>query len=68
MGSLRACQPLCQCTVHADADGDADPDTDVDEIVKEMHARQPHAVVAVDDDGAFVGYFSPNDYREALVG
>ncbi|HJM45262.1 MAG TPA: CBS domain-containing protein [Candidatus Poseidoniaceae archaeon] len=41
-------------------------DTDVSEIVAEMNARKPHAVVAVDDDGGFAGYFSPNDYREAL--
>ncbi|MBJ23745.1 MAG: hypothetical protein CMB64_03660 [Euryarchaeota archaeon] len=41
-------------------------DTDVSEIVSEMNARKPHAVVAVDADGSFAGYFSPNDYREAL--
>ena len=41
-------------------------DTDVSEIVSEMNARKPHAVVAVDGSGAFAGYFSPNDYREAL--
>ena len=27
----------------------------------------PHAVVAVDDEGKFKGYFSPNDYRAALA-
>ena len=41
-------------------------DTDVSEIVSEMNARKPHAVVAVDSNGGFAGYFSPNDYREAL--
>ena len=41
-------------------------DTEVSEIVAEMNARKPHAVVAVDGDGGFAGYFSPNDYREAL--
>ena len=41
-------------------------DTEVSEIVSEMNARKPHAVVAVDGDGSFAGYFSPNDYREAL--
>ncbi|RAH16605.1 MAG: hypothetical protein CMB56_000750 [Methanobacteriota archaeon] len=40
--------------------------TEVSEIVSEMNARKPHAVVAIDDDGCFAGYFSPNDYREAL--
>ena len=57
------------CGSHMDTDIMAvTPDTEVEKIVKEMHARQPHAVVAVDDSGAFVGYFSPNDYREALSG
>ena len=32
-----------------------------------MNERKPHAVVAVDSDGQFAGYFSPNDYREALA-
>ena len=41
-------------------------DTEVSEIVSEMNARKPHAVVAVDGNGSFAGYFSPNDYREAL--
>ena len=41
-------------------------DTDVSEIVAEMNARKPHAVVAIDSEGSFAGYFSPNDYREAL--
>ena len=41
-------------------------DTEVSEIVAEMNARKPHAVVAVDSEGSFAGYFSPNDYREAL--
>tara|TARA_Y100000588_G_C14182642_1_gene894356 strand:- start:980 stop:1357 length:378 start_codon:yes stop_codon:yes gene_type:complete len=41
-------------------------DTEVSDIVNEMNARKPHAVVAVDGDGGFAGYFSPNDYREAL--
>lgn len=55
------------CVNHMDTDIMAvDPGTAVDDIVKEMHARQPHAVVAVDGKGEFVGYFSPNDYREAL--
>jgi len=57
------------CGSHMDSDiMSVDPETDVEDIVKEMHARQPHAVVAVDGDGQFVGYFSPNDYREALSG
>lgn len=36
------------------------------DLVPEMAERRPHAIVAVDDDGKFAGYFSPNDYREAL--
>ena len=39
----------------------------VDEIIVMMNERKPHAVVAVDSDGQFAGYFSPNDYREALA-
>ncbi|MBT4059711.1 MAG: CBS domain-containing protein [Euryarchaeota archaeon] len=39
----------------------------VDDIITQMNERKPHAVVAVDSDGAFAGYFSPNDYREALA-
>jgi predicted transcriptional regulator len=36
------------------------------ELVPEMAERRPHAIVAVDTDGNFAGYFSPNDYREAI--
>lgn len=39
----------------------------IDDIVGQMTERKPHAVVAVDDAGDFAGYFSPNDYREALA-
>ena len=39
----------------------------VDDIIVQMNERKPHAVVAVDSDGKFTGYFSPNDYREALA-
>lgn len=38
----------------------------LEELVPEMAERRPHAIVAVDGDGNFAGYFSPNDYREAL--
>lgn len=41
-------------------------DTLVAEAVKVMTERRPHAIVAVDSDGGFAGYFSPNDYREAM--
>ncbi|MDC3291172.1 CBS domain-containing protein [Euryarchaeota archaeon] len=39
----------------------------IDDIIVQMNERKPHAVVAVDSDGKFAGYFSPNDYREALA-
>ncbi|RUA04977.1 MAG: hypothetical protein DSY88_02050 [Candidatus Poseidoniales archaeon] len=42
-------------------------DDDIDAMIEKMNARQPHAVVAVDLNGEFSGYFSPNDYREALA-
>jgi len=29
--------------------------------------KKPIAIIVVDDDGIFSGYFSPNDYRESLV-
>ena len=38
----------------------------VADIVESMNERRPHAVVAIDDSGAFAGYFSPNDYRQAM--
>ncbi len=53
---------------HMDADVmEVDQNDVVDEIITLMNERKPHAVVAIDDDGEFAGYFSPNDYREALA-
>jgi len=37
----------------------------LDAVLEKIKNRQPQAVVAVDDDDTFVGYFSPNDYQEA---
>ncbi len=52
---------------HMDADVmEVGQDDSVDDIIVQMNERKPHAVVAVDSDGKFAGYFSPNDYREAL--
>ena len=39
----------------------------IHDIVGQMTERKPHAVVAVKASGDFIGYFSPNDYREALA-
>lgn len=39
----------------------------VSEVLKDINERQPQAVVAVDDKGSFTGYFSPNDYRQAMT-
>tara|TARA_B100000683_G_C12441224_1_gene536167 strand:- start:345 stop:818 length:474 start_codon:yes stop_codon:yes gene_type:complete len=36
------------------------------DVLPIINERKPQAVVAVDDDGAFSGYFSPNDYRQAM--
>ena len=33
----------------------------------DMRNRKPSAIIVIDDDDNFVGYFSPNDYREALT-
>lgn len=35
------------------------------DVIKSVNERMPQAVVAVDDSGAFEGYFSPDDYRQA---
>jgi len=37
----------------------------LDSVLEKIKARQPQAVVAVDDDDMFVGYFSPGVYQEA---
>ena len=56
------------CGMHMDGDVmEVGLDDDIDEMIEKMNARQPHAVVAVDLNGEFSGYFSPNDYREALA-
>jgi CBS domain-containing protein len=53
---------------HMDADVmEVGQNANVDDIIVMMNERKPHAVVAVDSDGLFAGYFSPNDYREALA-
>ena len=35
-------------------------------VLADIRERSPQAVVAVDDQGEFVGYFSPGDYQEAV--
>lgn len=34
-------------------------------VLADVQKRAPQAVVAVDENGEFAGYFSPNDYQEA---
>ena len=34
-------------------------------VLSEVQKRAPQAVVAVDSNGDFAGYFSPSDYQEA---
>lgn len=34
-------------------------------VLTDVQKRAPQAVVAVDENGEFAGYFSPNDYQEA---
>ena len=36
------------------------------DVLPVINERKPQAVVAVDEDGTFSGYFSPNDYRQAM--
>ena len=35
-------------------------------VLADIRQRSPQAVVAVDGSGEFVGYFSPDDYQEAV--
>jgi hypothetical protein len=35
------------------------------DVLSEIKKRSPQAVVAVDENDEFCGYFSPNDYQEA---
>ena len=35
-------------------------------VLADIQTRSPQAVVAVDENQEFVGYFSPGDYREAV--
>ena len=35
-------------------------------VLAEIQQRSPQAVVAVDENSEFVGYFSPSDYQEAV--
>jgi CBS-domain-containing membrane protein len=43
--------------------GASDPLLDV---IHRISKYAPYAIVVKDIDGVFKGYFSPNDYREAL--
>jgi CBS-domain-containing membrane protein len=40
-------------------------DTPLKELLSMVQDRSPQAVVAVDDEGDFYGYFSPKDYKDA---
>ncbi len=35
-------------------------------VLKDIKTRTPQAVVAVDENEEFVGYFSPSDYQDAV--
>jgi cellulose biosynthesis protein BcsQ len=35
------------------------------DVIKSVNERMPQAVVAVNEEGSFEGYFSPEDYRQA---
>jgi CBS-domain-containing membrane protein len=35
-------------------------------VLSDVKARSPQAVVAVDENEEFIGYFSPGDYQEAV--
>jgi predicted transcriptional regulator len=38
----------------------------LDAVLTDIQQRSPQAVVAVDENSEFVGYFSPGDYQEAV--
>ena len=37
------------------------------DVIKSVNERMPQAVVAVNESGAFEGYFSPDDYRQKPI-
>ena len=37
----------------------------IKEVLKQIRKRSPQAVVSVDGNGEFAGYFSPSDYKES---
>lgn len=39
---------------------------DLKTVLEKIKIRSPQAVVAIDEHEEFVGYFSPNDYQEAV--
>ena len=39
---------------------------DLKTVLAQVQQRSPQAVVAVDDNDEFIGYFSPGDYQEAV--
>ena len=41
-------------------------DDNLKQVLAMVQERSPQAVVAVSEDDEFIGYFSPNDYREAV--
>ncbi|MFW3145735.1 MAG: CBS domain-containing protein [Thermoplasmatota archaeon] len=41
-------------------------DDSISEVLLKISKYAPYAVVVKDEDGSFVGYFSPKDYQEAL--
>ncbi|MDG6223890.1 MAG: CBS domain-containing protein [Candidatus Thermoplasmatota archaeon] len=41
-------------------------DDNISEVIQKISKFAPYAIVVKDSEGAFRGYFSPNDYREAL--
>ena len=38
---------------------------ELSKVLKQIRQRSPQAVVAVDENNEFSGYFSPSDYKES---
>ena len=56
-----------RCPEHMDMDFmQVELSSSLKSVLSDIRQRSPQAVVAVDEQGEFVGYFSPGDYQEAV--
>ena len=56
-----------QCHQHMEMDFmQVQRSDDLKTVLADIQQRSPQAVVAVDENDEFIGYFSPGDYQEAV--